>query len=93
MVTVSLNDIDIQMRPAGYYVRRVGGLFPAAYPPSECPESVLENFGLLGLFTAKVLQDERLVDLPLSSVFIKRLLHDVDGLEIGWSFCGSWFRF
>jgi len=46
-----------------------------AYPDSpECEEQVagvLELFNFLGIFLAKSMQDQRLVDLPLSGAFLK----------------------
>ncbi|XP_015591532.2 E3 ubiquitin-protein ligase HECTD1 isoform X2 [Cephus cinctus] len=61
-----------QVRPAGYYVTRPSGLFPAPLPQdsSACARSA-RYFWFLGVFLAKVLQDNRLVDLPLSRPFLK----------------------
>eukprot|EP00041_Stephanoeca_diplocostata_P036623 m.1344514 g.1344514 ORF g.1344514 m.1344514 type:complete len:2563 (-) comp24902_c1_seq2:195-7883(-) len=59
--------------PAGYYVNpSVGGLFPAALP-RDAPHffDVVERFHFLGVFIAKALQDNRLVDLPLSMPLLK----------------------
>uniref|UniRef100_A0A914DZA6 E3 ubiquitin-protein ligase n=1 Tax=Acrobeloides nanus TaxID=290746 RepID=A0A914DZA6_9BILA len=58
-----------------YYIRRSGGLFPAPLPPNsdECAKSA-ELFRILGIFLAKVLQDGRLVDIPLSHAFLKLLV-------------------
>ncbi|KAI6657623.1 E3 ubiquitin-protein ligase HECTD1 isoform X6 [Oopsacas minuta] len=50
------------------------GLFPAPYPPnSESGNKVSELFNFLGIFLAKALQDDRIVDLPLSTSFLKLL--------------------
>jgi len=58
-------------------------LFPVAYPPSDSlPEEqrteyekhlddVVELFNFLGIFLAKSMQDQRLVDLPFSYSFLK----------------------
>ncbi|XP_051170118.1 E3 ubiquitin-protein ligase HECTD1 isoform X4 [Leptopilina boulardi] len=61
-----------QIRPHGYYVTRSSGLFPAPLPQdsSECQRAT-RYFWFLGVFLAKVLQDNRLVDLPLSRPFLK----------------------
>ncbi|XP_012283753.1 E3 ubiquitin-protein ligase HECTD1 isoform X2 [Orussus abietinus] len=61
-----------QVRPAGFYVRRPSGLFPAPLPQDSaaCARAV-RYFWFLGVFLAKVLQDNRLVDLPLSRPFLK----------------------
>lgn len=64
-------------KPIGYYVRRPSGLFPAPLPQdSEVCERVSKYFWFLGVFLAKVLQDGRLVDLPLSSSFLELLCHN-----------------
>ncbi|KAG7213737.1 hypothetical protein KM043_002970 [Ampulex compressa] len=61
-----------QIRPAGYYVTRPSGLFPAPLPQdSAACERAVRYFWFLGVFLAKVLQDNRLVDLPLSRPFLK----------------------
>ncbi|XP_049867951.1 E3 ubiquitin-protein ligase Ufd4 isoform X3 [Pectinophora gossypiella] len=58
-------------RPPGYYVTRAGGLFPASLPQdSPICDKVCKYFWFLGVFLAKVLQDGRLVDLPLSEPFL-----------------------
>lgn len=63
---------DEHVRPAGYYVTRVSGLFPAPLPQdSEACNKAVKYFWFLGVFLAKVLQDNRLVDLPLSRSFLK----------------------
>lgn len=64
-------------KPIGYYVRRPSGLFPAPLPQnSETCNKVTEYFWFLGVFIAKVLQDGRLVDLPLSNSFLQLLCHN-----------------
>ncbi|KAG2655300.1 hypothetical protein PVAP13_1KG003000 [Panicum virgatum] len=56
------------------------GLFPRPWPPkADASEGsrffkVLEYFRLIGQVTAKVLQDGRLLDLPLSTAFYKLIL-------------------
>ncbi|XP_011189868.2 E3 ubiquitin-protein ligase Ufd4 isoform X2 [Zeugodacus cucurbitae] len=66
------------VKPIGYYVnRREHGLFPAPLPQnSEICDRVSKYFWFLGVFLAKVLQDMRLVDLPLSNSFLKLLCHN-----------------
>ena len=59
-------------KPAGYYVLRPGGLFPAPLPQdSPLAKKVSGLFYILGVFLAKTFQDGRLVDLPLSNAFLK----------------------
>ncbi|XP_026733333.1 E3 ubiquitin-protein ligase Ufd4 isoform X4 [Trichoplusia ni] len=59
-------------KPPGYYVTRAGGLFPAPLPQdSPVCDKVCKYFWFLGVFLAKVLQDGRLVDLPLSEPFLR----------------------
>ena len=76
--TVSLEAIDLGegLKPPGYYVRRPTGLFPAPIPQnSEACDKAVKYFWFLGVFLAKVLQDNRLVDLPLSKSFLKLMCH------------------
>ncbi|XP_014233753.1 E3 ubiquitin-protein ligase HECTD1 isoform X8 [Trichogramma pretiosum] len=59
-------------RAVGFYVSRPSGLFPAPLPQnSEACERSCRFYWFLGVFLAKVLQDNRLVDLPLSRPFLK----------------------
>ncbi|XP_011351624.1 E3 ubiquitin-protein ligase HECTD1 isoform X2 [Ooceraea biroi] len=61
-----------KIRPAGYYVTRASGLFPAPLPQNSAAcDRAVRYFWFLGVFLAKVLQDNRLVDLPLSRPFLK----------------------
>jgi hypothetical protein len=63
------------------YVHQLNGLFPAAYPPIEKMnddkkysahyQNVIEFFNFIGIFLAKSLQDQRLVDIPFSYPFLK----------------------
>lgn len=70
-------DLGEGAKPVGYYVRRTSGLFPAPLPQdSEVCERVSKYFWFLGVFLAKVLQDGRLVDLPLSKSFLQLLCHN-----------------
>lgn len=64
-------------KPIGYYVQRASGLFPAPLAQeSEICDRVSKYFWFLGVFLAKVLQDGRLVDLPLSNSFLQLLCHN-----------------
>lgn len=56
------------------YSRHVNGLFPAPLP-QDIPdmERICQHFSFLGIFLAKCLQDNRLVDIPLSEPFFKML--------------------
>lgn len=66
-----------EAKPIGYYVQRASGLFPAPLPQdSELSDRVAKYFWFLGVFLAKVLQDGRLVDLPLSKSFLQLLCHN-----------------
>jgi E3 ubiquitin-protein ligase HECTD1 len=68
---------DKNSKPVGYYVRRPSGLFPAPLPQdSKICDEVAETYWFLGVFLAKVLQDGRLVDLPLSNSFLQLLCHN-----------------
>ncbi|KAK3734839.1 hypothetical protein QZH41_011760, partial [Actinostola sp. cb2023] len=65
-------DIGHGIRPRGYYVQQTGGLFPAPLPQdSPDTDRVVTFFTLLGIFLAKSLQDNRLVDIPLSVPFLR----------------------
>lgn len=69
-------DLGEGVKPPGYYVRRPNGLFPAPLPQnSEICEKAVKYFWFLGVFLAKILQDNRLVDLPLSKSFLKLMCH------------------
>lgn len=62
------------LKPPGYYIQSPNGLFPAPLPQdSPQAESAANYFKFLGIFLAKALQDNRLVDLPLSLPFLKLL--------------------
>lgn len=69
-------DLGEGAKPPGYYVRRPSGLFPAPLPQDspDCDRAI-QHFWFLGVFLAKVLQDNRLVDLPLSQPFLKLMCH------------------
>lgn len=70
-------DLGKGSKPLGYYVRRESGLFPAPLPQdSETCARVVKYFEFLGIFLAKVLQDGRIVDLPLSNSFLQLLCHN-----------------
>lgn len=63
---------SVTEKPPGYYVTRAGGLFPMPLVQSgaDC-DKVCKYYWFLGVFLAKVLQDGRLVDLPLSEAFLR----------------------
>ncbi|KJH41368.1 HECT-domain protein [Dictyocaulus viviparus] len=68
-------DLGEGKKPPGFYVRRAGGLFPAPLPPhTDEVRRASEMFRILGIFLAKVLQDGRLVDLPLARPFLKLIV-------------------
>ncbi|XP_026465706.1 E3 ubiquitin-protein ligase Ufd4 isoform X4 [Ctenocephalides felis] len=76
--TKSQGSIDLGegVKPIGYYVRREAGLFPAPLPQnSEACTKAVKYFWFLGVFLAKVLQDNRLVDFPLSQSFLRLMCH------------------
>uniref|UniRef100_A0A1B6DIC7 E3 ubiquitin-protein ligase n=1 Tax=Clastoptera arizonana TaxID=38151 RepID=A0A1B6DIC7_9HEMI len=69
-------DLGEGVKPPGYYVNRSTGLFPAPIPQeSTACDRAVQYFWFLGVFLAKILQDNRLVDLPLSMPFLKLLCH------------------
>ena len=64
--------ISDSKKPPGYYVVRPSGLFPAPLPQdSDICAKASKMFWFLGVFLAKTLQDNRLVDLPLSNPLLK----------------------
>uniref|UniRef100_A0A182NEF2 E3 ubiquitin-protein ligase n=1 Tax=Anopheles dirus TaxID=7168 RepID=A0A182NEF2_9DIPT len=76
LIEDELIDLGEGGKPVGYYVRRSTGLFPAPLPQdSDLCDIVSNYFWFLGVFLAKVLQDNRLVDLPLSNSFLQLLSH------------------
>ncbi|XP_073782902.1 E3 ubiquitin-protein ligase HECTD1 isoform X13 [Danio rerio] len=67
-------DLGGGLKPPGYYVQRSCGLFPAPFPQdSDELERITKLFLFLGIFLAKCIQDNRLVDLPISQPFFKLL--------------------
>ncbi|XP_024133712.1 E3 ubiquitin-protein ligase HECTD1 [Oryzias melastigma] len=67
-------DLGGGLKPPGFYVQRSCGLFPAPFPQdSEELERITQLFHFLGIFLAKCIQDNRLVDLPVSQPFFKLL--------------------
>ncbi|XP_064192142.1 E3 ubiquitin-protein ligase HECTD1 isoform X4 [Anguilla rostrata] len=67
-------DLGGGLKPPGYYVQRSCGLFPAPFPQeSDELERLTKLFLFLGIFLAKCIQDNRLVDLPISRSFFKLL--------------------
>jgi len=59
-------------KPPDYYAWQSNGLYPAPLPQNAliCDKTV-KHFWYFGMFLAKVLQDNRLIDLPLSLPFLK----------------------
>ena len=67
-------DLGGGLKPPGYYVQRSCGLFPAPFPQDSAElERLYKLFLFLGVFLAKCIQDNRLVDLPISRPFFKLL--------------------
>jgi len=69
---------------APQYVHAPCGLFPAVLPPDASSTrvmAVLERFHFAGAFTAKAMQDNVLLDLPLSLPFCRRLRGDALSLQ------------
>nr|VZI46399.1 unnamed protein product [Spirometra erinaceieuropaei] len=66
------------------YVKAANGLFPAPYPMDKIPESVVRRFYIMGIAVAKCLQDNRRIDLPLSTPFLKLIsaFGNVQGLDM-----------
>ena len=76
--SVTISDVDHNKddddvkKPPGYYIQTTHGLFPAPLPQESAQaEKASRYFRFLGIFLAKALQDNRLVDLPLSDAFLK----------------------
>jgi len=60
------------IKPVGYYISSSYGLFPAPLPAnSQQMDRAVKLFHFMGIFIAKALQDNRLVDLPLSQPLLK----------------------
>lgn len=67
-------DLGGGLKPPGFYVQRSCGLFPAPFPQdSDELDRITKLFLFLGVFLAKCIQDNRLVDLPISQPFFKLL--------------------
>ncbi|XP_047133370.1 E3 ubiquitin-protein ligase HECTD1 isoform X2 [Hydra vulgaris] len=68
-----IDDSDTMLE-VNKYCSHPNGLFPAPYPQnSERMDSICNLFTFFGVFLAKCLQDNRLIDLPLSQPFFKML--------------------
>ncbi|CAF0905235.1 unnamed protein product [Brachionus calyciflorus] len=69
------------------FVHYKNGLFPAAYPNHLTEtthfKTVLNFFYFMGIFIAKSLQDQRLVDIPFSEQFLKIICsNDSDEIDL-----------
>ncbi|VDM34833.1 unnamed protein product [Hydatigera taeniaeformis] len=63
----------MESNPSSDYNNPSFGLFPAPYPRNTVPLDVLRHFYIMGIAVAKALQDNHLMDLPLSTPFLKLL--------------------
>ena len=76
LLNTTASIIDQQQNP-DYYVNHSSGLFPA--PLDQNHKNINEIcalFEFLGAYIAKAFQDNRLVDLPLSLLFLKLFSHN-----------------
>ncbi|XP_030855099.1 E3 ubiquitin-protein ligase HECTD1 isoform X1 [Strongylocentrotus purpuratus] len=65
-------DLGEGEKPPGYYIQKASGLFPAPIiQDSEEISRIEQLYNFLGTFLAKCLQDNRMVDIPLSRPFLK----------------------
>jgi hypothetical protein len=65
---------NVESETSNDFIHQKCGLFPAHYPPEGNDlQNVLELFHFMGIFMAKSLQDQRLVDIPFSQPFLKML--------------------
>uniref|UniRef100_UPI00358EE47C E3 ubiquitin-protein ligase HECTD1-like n=1 Tax=Myxine glutinosa TaxID=7769 RepID=UPI00358EE47C len=65
-------DFGDGLKPPGYDVQHSAGLFPSPLPQdSDDMYRVKKLFYFFGIFLAKCIQDNRLVDIPLSRSFFK----------------------
>lgn len=77
-------DIGHGVKAPGYYVQRAGGLFPAPIPQDSSDLERIESlFYFLGTLLAKCIQDNRLIDLPLSKPFLKMMCYGGSGRNVG----------
>ena len=80
-------DIGEGVKPRGFYIQRICGLFPAPLvQDSEDIDRVIQVFRFLGTFLAKCLQDNRIVDFPFSRPFLKLMCMGEAGSNIHPSF-------
>lgn len=86
-------DIGHGVKPPGYYIQRIGGLFPAAYP-QDSPDmhNIEQLFQFLGTLLAKCLQDKRIIDIPLSRPFLKLMCMGEVGHHITQQYTQSLHR-
>jgi len=61
-----------------------GGLFPAPIP-EECSQEyrqhVIDTFRFMGKFVARSIQDDQIIDFPLSRAFLKCLIDEEIGID------------
>lgn len=84
------------VKPPGYYISSSYGLFPAPLPNnSQQMDRAVKLFHFLGIFIGKALQDNRLVDLPLSYSFLKLISGSLIKLDSNNTFLitGIYFKF
>lgn len=69
-------DLKPEKKSKDTFVHNPGGLFPKLMKEEKSEESkqILNNFNFLGTFVAKALLDSRVLDLPLSTPFLKKML-------------------
>lgn len=76
-------DIGQGIKPPGYYIQSTAGLFPAPWPQdAKGLDNVCHWFHLLGLVVARCMQDNRLLDIPLSQAMFKLLCQKRTALDL-----------
>ncbi|KAK3576282.1 hypothetical protein CHS0354_036017 [Potamilus streckersoni] len=76
-------DIGDGVKPRGFYIQRTAGLFPAPWPQDSADMDRVEKcFYFMGTLFAKCIQDSRLIDMPLSTPFLKLMCQGEVGHHI-----------
>jgi E3 ubiquitin-protein ligase TRIP12 len=67
-------NIWIDSSASGTWVDAPAGLFPRPTNPAVLSEESLKHFEFIGSFVAKAMFDNRLLDIPFSGAFLKKIL-------------------
>lgn len=67
-------NVWIDSNSSGSWIDAPSGLFPRPTNPSSVSDEMVKNFEFFGAFAGKAMFDNRLLDIPFSVAFLKRIL-------------------